>query len=596
MKRFIFVLAFFLLNCLQCSAIDTISGFRLNGQDAPLDSYLVIQKGLIGKHTLVHKFGANPDVDTTTDPEDVWNNGGLYTFLDSAAKLNIVSSDANDVGETKATGTITIADWTQLEAAKANGTITIIDYTVANGSKATGSVEVDDYSEIINGDTLIINGNSLIAGTDFALGSSNGTAAINIGNAINGATTGFTASIDGTNNGLVNLVSTSNGFAFNGMGPTLGNGNGLTATAFSDGRDSLTLTVNGVALVEGTDFSAATSNDVTAEAIVTAIEASSINGNVTVAETGDSSSASATILITSATNGTFGNTIGLVTNNTNGATVSASTLSGGVTLGTLTINGVAFVPGVDWFPTTSNGDTATELARIINFNNGTIEVTAEVSSNVLTLTANSFGVVGNGIALATANANGATVSAATLTGARDNGTGADTIVLEGLSSTWAPISESVILDGTTNVLTINEYLRINRAYISKAGSNEANIGTVTGSNGNTLVSIGAGLNQSQLLVYSVANGNTAYISQVELSATKQGNSAVEVGMYVRPYNGVFQLKNTFGLHSQGSTTLGRNYKLPLKVDQKSDIRFRVEEVSSDNTQVSGSFDLVLVED
>lgn len=44
----------------------------------------------------VDKFGANYDIDTTTDPEDVWSQGGTYTFLTSATTLYLSSSDNGD--------------------------------------------------------------------------------------------------------------------------------------------------------------------------------------------------------------------------------------------------------------------------------------------------------------------------------------------------------------------------------------------------------------------------------------------------------------------------------------------------------------------
>lgn len=43
------------------------------------------------------KFGRNPVINTTTDPEDIWEEGGLYTgFPDVAGELEILSANDND--------------------------------------------------------------------------------------------------------------------------------------------------------------------------------------------------------------------------------------------------------------------------------------------------------------------------------------------------------------------------------------------------------------------------------------------------------------------------------------------------------------------
>lgn len=45
---------------------------------------------------LINKFGYNSEIDTATDPEDVWSYGGIYTFITSPIPLFISSSDNTD--------------------------------------------------------------------------------------------------------------------------------------------------------------------------------------------------------------------------------------------------------------------------------------------------------------------------------------------------------------------------------------------------------------------------------------------------------------------------------------------------------------------
>lgn len=71
------------------------------------DFHTEVSKGLVPKHSLIHKFGHNEDIDTTTDPETVWSAGGTYVFSSVDTGLKIVSNDVDDNG-TGTTGAISI--------------------------------------------------------------------------------------------------------------------------------------------------------------------------------------------------------------------------------------------------------------------------------------------------------------------------------------------------------------------------------------------------------------------------------------------------------------------------------------------------------
>lgn len=62
------------------------------------DFLLEVAKGTVLGHSTVSKFGRNDEIDTGTDPEDIWTYGGLYTYNDTPSIQYISSSNALDVG------------------------------------------------------------------------------------------------------------------------------------------------------------------------------------------------------------------------------------------------------------------------------------------------------------------------------------------------------------------------------------------------------------------------------------------------------------------------------------------------------------------
>ena len=62
------------------------------GASSPLFTYnfeLAVSRGLVAGHAMFEKFGRNPDIDTASVPEDIWNGGDVYTGFPTGAAEQI---------------------------------------------------------------------------------------------------------------------------------------------------------------------------------------------------------------------------------------------------------------------------------------------------------------------------------------------------------------------------------------------------------------------------------------------------------------------------------------------------------------------------
>lgn len=76
-----------------------------------LDSETLTASGSYSDRFIINKFGRNPDVDSATAPEDIWDAGGLYTGFPttgSAEVLRLTSDSANDAAAGTGARTVTV--------------------------------------------------------------------------------------------------------------------------------------------------------------------------------------------------------------------------------------------------------------------------------------------------------------------------------------------------------------------------------------------------------------------------------------------------------------------------------------------------------
>lgn len=193
----------------------------------------------------------------------------------------------------------------------------------------------------------------------------------------------------------------------------------------------------------------------------------------------------------------------------------------------------------------------------------------------------------------------ATVMKLSSTSANDTaaGTGARTVFIQGLNSSYNVISEILALNGQTEVNTVNSYLRVFKIFVVTAGATGSNEGVVYLGDGVVTAGVPAtkyaiafiGEGSSFAAVYTVPAGYTGYFVNT-VTAIGKGKD-VEFSTWVRAFGQIMR-KSRNGYLFESSIV--QNTSFPLVVPEKTDIELRGKS-SAPNTDMSINFDVVLVE-
>ena len=168
-------------------------------------------------------------------------------------------------------------------------------------------------------------------------------------------------------------------------------------------------------------------------------------------------------------------------------------------------------------------------------------------------------------------------SAATLTvvssSASDNTSAS--ILISGLDASYNPLSETLFLNGTSSVTTVNSYYRVNSVVMVSAGTSQVtNVGTITLKQGTNIVAqINPKVGKNQASIYSVPNGYTFYLTVVEVNSDNTLGSGN--GMYYnvqQTVNGV-----QFNVLTQGfsSVYVIDRTSAPFPYVQRSDVQWQI---------------------
>lgn len=180
------------------------------------------------------------------------------------------------------------------------------------------------------------------------------------------------------------------------------------------------------------------------------------------------------------------------------------------------------------------------------------------------------------------------------------GTGARTLRILGLraSTSTAYESEDIILNGTTPVVSVNTWWRINRAYVLTAGSGGANAGIITINPTVTTASVFAklplGYNQTHIGAYTVPAKHKIIIKRLRVSITRAtgADGSATISLRAREPGGVFRSRRIYELSTSGSTEASAFGG--LLIGAGTDIKYRIEDVSDNGTVAEGEFEYLLL--
>lgn len=184
------------------------------------------------------------------------------------------------------------------------------------------------------------------------------------------------------------------------------------------------------------------------------------------------------------------------------------------------------------------------------------------------------------------------------------GIGAKTIRVYGLPS-WSDVevSETIIMNGVSNVATANSYVIIHRLEVLTKGASGPNVGTITATaqtDGTITAQIRPIEGQTQMAIYGIPSTQILYLSQIYAGANKAGGVAglVDFDLDYNPTPDVeliaFITKHTSGLQTTGTSEAPHPFKPYkkfagpgiLKIHAKSD---------TNNMDISAGFNGYLVD-
>lgn len=310
-----------------------------------------------------------------------------------------------------AAATFTVGSFAALSTAAATGQLTMVSTTAAAGTAGSATVVFGNNTA---GAQVSITGppgglNYEIGGT-VSLGFVSSNTASNFATAVNVSsnTSGITATQSGTS-AIVTLSCLNTGTFCNNYAVTSTSAAEVSTAAFSGGVNPVRVTIGGYVYRAVADFAVGASTAAMAVNLDNLISASSNTTGVDANAAATCAAGNCGVVYTTATTtGSAGN----VTFNTSNAlaiSTSATTMTGGQDNAVACINNICVTANKDWYPVTSNAQTATNLASAFNTAASSLVITAAAAGSIVSATSTIVGPTGD-YAIRTSTQNNLTIA------------------------------------------------------------------------------------------------------------------------------------------------------------------------------------------
>ncbi len=178
------------------------------------------------------------------------------------------------------------------------------------------------------------------------------------------------------------------------------------------------------------------------------------------------------------------------------------------------------------------------------------------------------------------------------------------VEVQGLDTNYDLTVQTITLTGQTPVALTTSLIRVfrmkNVSATAASGTifcfvNVATTAGVPDTITNTRAVLTIGFEQTMMAIYTIPAGKTGYMTGRTAAINCKLSGRCVVQMLMRAFGGIFQVKGSGSVDSEGTSMMEVKMTVPAKIPEKTDILIRGDS-SVNNASLSATFEIILVDD